>query len=541
MAAVIDDAVLRAALDYASRGWRIVPLYGTHKNGNCECSNARDPGHEGSAGKHPRLSEWETKATTDEEMILSWWSRWPTSNLGVVMGEVSGLIDFDCDSEEADQTYLRLFDGKPPVVPTYQSRRGKHRLFKWRPDLPNPDKARFKIGSLDVLTGYGAKGQQSVFPPSHRGDLQYKWLISPDEAELGEITDDMVARLWNLFGENMPLAPRPKSDRLKLYNQDQIVQTTDGRNDTIYKEACHMWRLYSTVRGPKSFHDPGTQSQIYQQMWAWNRAKCVPPLDDSEVQTAVDSARQFIERETAAVREASGPNLAMHGLEWREGEWHPGTWELTVLLGEPPWYYLRVPAWDQLLGEDKQIRLTAAQYRDAGAVAQAIFESTKTIIVDDRPGAWQALWNGSKGSKKDEIEPTRGLKAKLLDRAKLEQVSAEWKRQTMLIEMLTEKLQKARKAEKPDHRGVPVQQPDGTIWVRWTKMWEEELTLRKVTTAELQILSRTIGITPKDSRLHPPSGSGRLRYTILNPDHVARIEKLAELPPDTATTALATA
>lgn len=533
MPAIRTDAVLNAALDYASRGLRVVPLYGIREGGGCECRQGKDCP---SAGKHPRVNEWERHATTDEATIQSWWQRWPRSNVGVHMGEASNLVDLECDSDDADQTYARLHDGNPPVVPTYQSKRGKHRLFRWRPDLPNPEKARFKIGTLDVLTGNGEKGQQSVFPPSARDDAEYRWLIDFDEAEPGEITDEMCARLHNLFGEDMPKADRqkfPKSDRQKLY---ELPAVPDGqRNDTLYKEACHQWRMYASVRGPRAFNEPDVHSHVFQQIWAWNIAKCRPPLEDRELHTLVESARDFMQRQNFAEKtDEQGSSYVRHGLEWRDNEWWPGLWDLTVLLGEEPVYMIQVPAWADLLGGDeKQIALTYEAYLNADAVAMAVFKATKTIVLNDTPGIWPAIWNGTKGSAKDKKPATRGLKAKLVEKAKLEETSPEWKKQVMLAEQLAEKLVRFKTAEEPHKMGLPVEMPDGCLWVRWRKLWETELQTRMVTDHELRMLSRKIGITPKHSRVWPTTaakGVSRMRYTVLDAGILAQIRRMTEPP-----------
>ncbi len=523
------DAIVKAALEYAARGWRVVPLYGI-KDSQCECAKRGDCP---SPGKHPRINNWEKEASADDEVILTWFEKWPHSNVGVHMGEASNLIDFECDSAEAEQTFMRLCKGQPPVVPTYQSKRGKHRLFQWRSDLPNPNKVRFSIGQLDVLTGYGNRGQQSVFPPSIRPDAEYKWLIRPDEADPGIISDELAAQLSNLFGEDVPKEQKPKSDRMKLYQQDAVLESVDGRDNVIYAEACHQWRLYAASRGQRAFRDPDVQMHVFQTLWAWNHAKCRPPLSDDVIQQKVESARTFLERQLAAEQVDTGPQLTIHGLEFRDNEWWPGAWELTVLLGDPPYYFLKVPAWAELLGsEDKTIRMEVTEWRDAAAVAQAIFKATKTIVVDDRPGAWPALWNGTAGNKKDKTQPTRGLKAKLLDKAKLEEASADMKKRVMIAEMLMEKLGKAKASELPDSRGYPVKLPTGLIWLRWLKIWENEINLRQVTPADLQALSRAIGIKPADSKVHATKGSTRLRFVLLTQQHVDRLERLCELSGD---------
>src|SRR5436309_714656 len=64
---------LAAALEYAARGWRVHPLV------------PRD--------KKPLLDAWPDKATTDAATIISWWTRWPDANVGLVPGAKSaGLV-----------------------------------------------------------------------------------------------------------------------------------------------------------------------------------------------------------------------------------------------------------------------------------------------------------------------------------------------------------------------------------------------------------------------------------------------------------------
>lgn len=69
------SAQLTAALDAASRDWRVFPLI---------------PGD-----KRPAISEWETRATTDPDRITRAWSV-AAYNVGIATGP-SGLIVIDLD------------------------------------------------------------------------------------------------------------------------------------------------------------------------------------------------------------------------------------------------------------------------------------------------------------------------------------------------------------------------------------------------------------------------------------------------------------
>src|SRR5438128_190202 len=106
-----DGGRLSAAHYWASRGKRIVPLYGVVRNrlhgvvrGICECRRgAQCP----SPGKHPRIREWQTLATTDRDQIDEWWELWPNSNVGELVGDDEVVADID-PRHDGDKSLARL-------------------------------------------------------------------------------------------------------------------------------------------------------------------------------------------------------------------------------------------------------------------------------------------------------------------------------------------------------------------------------------------------------------------------------------------------
>lgn len=168
-----------AAVNYVARKWPVIPL--------------------GERSKIPLTQEdWPSKPLTDEMAVTVFWeTRNLNSNVGLLLGPASGLVDIECDSLEAEKEYLELWDGEPPVVPTWRGKRGCHRLFRWQDGLP--PKAFFHAGQVEVRVGNGG-GAQSVLPPSvHPDGPQYEWVISPDDAVPGDLPDEVVERLWELF------------------------------------------------------------------------------------------------------------------------------------------------------------------------------------------------------------------------------------------------------------------------------------------------------------------------------------------------------
>ena len=161
---------LAAALGYAAHGWPPVPV----------------------TGKRPSCGDaWQLQATSDPAQVELLFRHNDHDGVGVVLGESAGIIDVECDNDQAEQTLLELFAGTIPTTPTFQSTRGKHRLFNWTDDLPEPTKAVFKIGQLEFRTGNGDKAAQTVFPPSNGRT----WIVSPDDAAVAVISAEVIDRI----------------------------------------------------------------------------------------------------------------------------------------------------------------------------------------------------------------------------------------------------------------------------------------------------------------------------------------------------------
>src|SRR5262245_49643841 len=74
-----------AALDYAARGWSVLPIHWPLARGGCSCGEPGCP----SPGKHPMLPRWENYATNDSGTLAGWWAQAPEANVGIACG-VSG-------------------------------------------------------------------------------------------------------------------------------------------------------------------------------------------------------------------------------------------------------------------------------------------------------------------------------------------------------------------------------------------------------------------------------------------------------------------
>jgi hypothetical protein len=143
--------IIEAAKQYTALGWYVLPTLGKVPQGG---------------------ANWQHKTTNDEEQLDAVFAV-RHDGLGVQLGEKSGIVDIECDSEDAERYFFELLGGEIPQTPTFQSTRGKHYLFRWRDDLPAV--AVFKLNGLEFRLGNG-KAAQSVFPPS----AGRTWEIGPE-------------------------------------------------------------------------------------------------------------------------------------------------------------------------------------------------------------------------------------------------------------------------------------------------------------------------------------------------------------------------
>ena len=170
-----SDSVYDAAPRYALLGFRVIPIH-TPENGLCSC-NKGDTCH--AVGKHPRVLEWQKKATNDLGQVGRWWKQWPNSNIGLAMGGEARLVALDIDGQEGRNSLAKLEAEHTQLPTTLTSRSGRvdggeHRLFRV-PDELDIQAISNKVSvapGLDVRT----EGGQIVVPPSlHASGNRYEW------------------------------------------------------------------------------------------------------------------------------------------------------------------------------------------------------------------------------------------------------------------------------------------------------------------------------------------------------------------------------
>jgi hypothetical protein len=153
---------LKAALSYARRGIPVFP---------CE-----------PRGKRPLTYSGFWDASTDARRIRSWWSRWPSANIGVPTGERSGLLVLDIDPRGGGPESLAALERQSGALPaTARARTGSggvHLFFKY----PLREEVRNSAGLLGPGLDVRGEGGYVVVPPSRTED-SYKWIDRAPPAE----------------------------------------------------------------------------------------------------------------------------------------------------------------------------------------------------------------------------------------------------------------------------------------------------------------------------------------------------------------------
>lgn len=246
---------LDAALHYAELGYRVIP-----------CNDDKEP-----------LTRHGSKdGTTDADLILRWWERWPDANVAICTGFGVCVFDLDPDSQEwvnQNEDYIRtMAQGVIQVTP----RGGRHYVFAG--DMRN--------SAGDIAPGVDTRGRGGYFLawPSQTEDGEYSWVDDLPEVDLLPRLPAPLERLWR--------AASQRQDRPSVQNQ---LQFRGGvRNDALYRSAIGLLKF-------------GTQpDELGPLLGLFNESRCDPPLSPKEVVKIANSAARS---EAAGEAEADVENI----------------------------------------------------------------------------------------------------------------------------------------------------------------------------------------------------------------------------------------
>jgi putative DNA primase/helicase len=255
---------INAALDYAQRGWSIVPLWPINEDLSCACGN-RDCK---SPGKHPLGSLVSTgikEATSDLAIISQWWAGWPDANVGIATGHVSGIAVLDIDGAigQSSLDHLQSIHHPLPATLTAVTGKGWHHYFR------HPGgRLENSVGSLGSQLDVRADGGFVVGPPSrHVSGRRYSWSLP------GATPQPMPE--WLITAIVQGHTPR----RETLDDPGAPIQS--GNRNSYLASLAGTMRRRGMIR-----------HEILAALLAVND-RCLPPLDECEVERIARSIGQY--------------------------------------------------------------------------------------------------------------------------------------------------------------------------------------------------------------------------------------------------------
>lgn len=228
--------------------------------------------------KAPATEHGFKDATTDPGQIAAWWDGTYLYNVGIATGGGVVVLDVDIDHERGkygDETFAELEREHGPLPETWTCLTGGggfHYYFAC--DDPALTCATEFLPGLD----YRGAGGYVVAPPSlHESGREYVWEAAHTPVGKGSVPlAPLPDWLHTLMLEGRKKAPERRAEAVP---PEKI--TEGGRNDALFRLACSL--------RSKGLGD----SALTAALLAENRERCVPPLDDREVEKIAQSAGKY--------------------------------------------------------------------------------------------------------------------------------------------------------------------------------------------------------------------------------------------------------
>lgn len=255
-----------AAVDYVRRGLAIIALQPRKKA--------------------PSFQNGLKDATTHAGDVEQWWERYPTDNVAIVTGRVSGnigVIDIDLDEDcgKDGYEYLRKWEREHGALPetwtVTTARGGQHLYYRFDGEVPR------NTANEELAIDFRGEGGYVMAPPSvHPNGNTVEWDFHPDDYDLAWADDNVLAFLDSI-------RPAHSTNSAGRFELPEVVGK-GGRNATMFKYCAS---LQSRGLG---------DAEMRMLAHAANKARFQPPLPDDEVDRCVDSALGYDKGESRRSR-----------------------------------------------------------------------------------------------------------------------------------------------------------------------------------------------------------------------------------------------
>ena len=247
-------------------------------------------------------------ATTDEDQIRKWWTRWPDAGIGVPTGERSGwwVLDVDLDPDKGIDGYRALAElenrhEKLPKTHTVGTRRGgQHKRFLVPKSVTIKNSCNRPAKGIDIR----GEGGYVLVPPTTGYRVDEDRPIAEAPQWLCDAITKQQRDLGVTGGDGDPeVTPGSAPSQINA-NLDGPAIPYGQRNDTLTRIAGKL-------------HD-GTRSfgKLMDDLEVINRARCVPPIGnhptDREPDEVARIARSIYNR---AASKRAAPRVGLDVLD----------------------------------------------------------------------------------------------------------------------------------------------------------------------------------------------------------------------------------
>lgn len=288
------------ALDYATLGYPVFPIWHPLSNTSCACGKSDCD----RIGKHPHgklAPHGLTDATTDIETIRKWWRREPRASIGILTdSKKSKIFMVGPDGKLGVEQFaaLQVLHGELPRTPKARSGNadpGEHYIFRW------PDGWEIKNGRNIHGTTIDVRGEGGYFvatPSLHKSGNEYEWIVPPMPDCLPADAPEWLL-LWILYGDT--LAPPPENHQANgkadhsfrgratgNTPHDRAIKYLNKCAPAISGQGGHP-RTMSIARAICYGFDLGKDVGFELLRNHWND-RCLPPWSDGELKHKCDDA-----------------------------------------------------------------------------------------------------------------------------------------------------------------------------------------------------------------------------------------------------------
>lgn len=221
---------------YSEQGWKLIPCYGIGPAG-CNCGSSHSGRSDG--GKHPLISDWPIKATSDPQELHNWFGNETKNNVAVVCDE-SGLVVIDIDPRNGgDESFIALesfLGGAIPKTVTAltgeyivkgKKVRGRHLYFKADPTAQYiKDFSRLGYKGIDVKSN----GYVLLSPSHHSSGVSYEWVdgLSPFDTEIVELSVELKSVM--IKGKKNHKLPN-ESDHIDFTKFRNVIASSSAKRE----------------------------------------------------------------------------------------------------------------------------------------------------------------------------------------------------------------------------------------------------------------------------------------------------------------------